>query len=76
MIVDISKREFKASSEKVIWILFLLLTGFIGAMAYYFAVRRKDKTKSTKWFWILLVLLVVLYLVLEQVLFPFMEFKI
>lgn len=38
MLVDCAKREF---DSKVAWILILALTGVIGAILYYFIVKRK-----------------------------------
>jgi uncharacterized integral membrane protein len=43
MIVDVSKRKFKTESDKIGWILIIVLTGYIGAIVYYFAVKRPDK---------------------------------
>ncbi len=43
MLVDCLKREFKKSDEKVIWILVILLAQFIGAVIYYFLIKRPDK---------------------------------
>jgi amino acid transporter len=39
MIVDAAKREFP---DKAIWILVIVLTHFVGALIYYFAVKKKD----------------------------------
>lgn len=50
MLVDAATRKFKEETEKVIWILVILLTNLVGALIYYFVVYRKDK--SLKWFWI------------------------
>jgi hypothetical protein len=43
MIVDVAKRKFKDDSEKVVWILVIVLASWIGALIYYFVVKRKDK---------------------------------
>ena len=40
MVVDAIKRDIE---HKPVWILVLLLTGIIGAIIYYFAVKRKSK---------------------------------
>ena len=37
ILVDCIKREF---SDKVLWILLIVLTGFLGAIIYYFVVKR------------------------------------
>ena len=44
MLIDCLKREF---NDKVLWILILLLTGILGAILYYFLVKRKG-TESQK----------------------------
>ncbi len=62
MLVDAATRKFKDGTEKVVWILIILLVGFIGALVYYFAVYRKYK--SLKWFWITLLIVVVLVILL------------
>ena len=41
MIVDVSKRKFKGESDKVMWILVVVLAGIIGAIIYYFVVKKK-----------------------------------
>ncbi len=43
MLVDAVKRKFE---NKVAWIVILALTGFIGALIYYFAVRRAAKQRE------------------------------
>lgn len=40
MLIDCIKREFK---DKVMWIVLLLVLGPVGAIAYYFVVKRKNK---------------------------------
>ena len=42
MIIDCAKRNFKGDSEKVVWILVIVLLGFLGAAIYYFARGRTD----------------------------------
>jgi hypothetical protein len=39
MLIDAIKRPL-AEQEKIVWIIVLALTGFIGAIIYYFLVRR------------------------------------
>ncbi|MCX6694762.1 MAG: PLD nuclease N-terminal domain-containing protein [Candidatus Altiarchaeota archaeon] len=41
MLIDCVKREFKDQNEKIVWILILALTNWIGAVIYYFLVKRK-----------------------------------
>jgi len=43
MIVDCAKRKFKNDNDKVIWIIILALTGWIGALIYYFVIKRPNK---------------------------------
>lgn len=40
MLIDAVKREYKDSNEKMIWILVLAFTGWIGALVYFFVVKR------------------------------------
>ncbi|MDD5627143.1 MAG: PLD nuclease N-terminal domain-containing protein [Patescibacteria group bacterium] len=41
MLIDCIKRDF---SQKTLWIILLIVLGWIGAVAYYFAVKRKNIT--------------------------------
>jgi len=43
MIIDVAKRKFKNDNDKILWILVIVLTGIIGALIYYFVVKRKNK---------------------------------
>ena len=43
MIVDVAKRKFKQENDKLIWILVVVLAGIIGAIVYYFVIKREDK---------------------------------
>ena len=43
MIVDVAKRKFKQEQDKIGWILVIVLTGYIGAIVYYFAIKKGDK---------------------------------
>lgn len=38
MLVDVIKRKFE---QKVLWIVLVIILGYIGAIAYYFVVKRK-----------------------------------
>ena len=40
MLVDCIKREFK---DKTMWVILIVILGWIGAIAYYFVVKRKNK---------------------------------
>ena len=39
MIIDCIQRKFKNQSEKIVWIIVLILAGWIGALVYLFAIR-------------------------------------
>ena len=42
MIVDVIKREnFEGENDKILWIIVVLLAGIIGAVVYYFIIKRK-----------------------------------
>lgn len=45
MLVDCVKRDYKHDSDKIVWVLVIVLTGIIGALIYYFIVKAKDKKK-------------------------------
>ena len=40
MIIDAAKREFPNPNDRVMWILIVVLTSWIGSIIYYFAVKR------------------------------------
>ena len=48
MIIDCAKRNFKKETDKVVWILVIVLLSVLGAAIYYFAVKINDKNKSGK----------------------------
>ena len=54
MLVDLIQRDAKdfppgsGTDPKVLWILVVLLTSYIGAVVYYFMVYRKSPPKSSK----------------------------
>jgi hypothetical protein len=41
MIVDCTKRRFKHDADKIVWILVIIFTYIIGALIYYFVVKKK-----------------------------------
>ena len=45
MIIDVAKREnWKHDSEKTLWLLIVILVGYLGAIIYYFALKKaRDK---------------------------------
>lgn len=44
MLIDCIKRDFK---DKAIWILILLLIQFLGALIYFFVVKRKSASQQS-----------------------------
>ena len=48
MIIDCAKRKFKKDVKKVVWILVIVLLGFLGALIYFFVVKIHDKKKRKK----------------------------
>jgi len=57
MLVDAATRKFKNDTDKVVWILVIVLTGIIGQFIYYFVIYHNDDEKSLRWLWITLVIL-------------------
>lgn len=43
MLVDAAKREFKNDNDKVIWIILIALLNWLGAIIYYFVIKKTDK---------------------------------
>lgn len=43
MMIDCAQRNFKKSEDKIVWILIIIFTQFIGAVVYYFIVKSKNK---------------------------------
>jgi hypothetical protein len=40
-------RNFKKEDEKTMWVLIIALTGIVGALIYYFMVKRKAKSRKS-----------------------------
>lgn len=40
MIVDAAKRDFPGPNDKIVWILIIVLAQFLGAIIYYFVIKR------------------------------------
>ena len=38
MIVDVATRKFKSDTDKVVWILIVLLLNILGALIYFFVI--------------------------------------
>ena len=41
MLIDAIKRKYKDENDKIVWVLVIVLIGFIGALIYYFVVKKK-----------------------------------
>ncbi|MBU1178346.1 PLDc N-terminal domain-containing protein [Patescibacteria group bacterium] len=46
MLIDCVKRDFPNKDDKTVWILVVALTSWIGALIYYFIVKRKEDQGS------------------------------
>ena len=66
ILIDAITRTFKKDSDRIVWVLVILLTSIIGALIYYFVIYNKEK--SLKWFWWTLLVLV-LWFILSVVVF-------
>lgn len=40
MLIDCIQRDFSKPDDKTVWILVVVLTGWVGALIYYFMVKR------------------------------------
>lgn len=45
MIIDASKREFK---DKTVWLILIVALGLVGAITYYFAIKRNNNTTNNQ----------------------------
>ncbi len=49
MLVDVVKREnWKNDSEKTVWLLIVILVGWLGALIYYFIIKKEKNKKKHK----------------------------
>jgi O-antigen ligase len=48
MLLDVVKKDFKKSDDKIMWVLILLFANWIGAVIYYAIVFREERLKRTK----------------------------
>jgi hypothetical protein len=46
MLVDAIRRDFRDNTMKIIWILVIVFTHFIGALVYYFIGRPEGRLRS------------------------------
>ncbi len=43
MLVDSIKRKYKDDNDKIVWVLVIVLLGILGAIVYYFVIKRDKK---------------------------------
>lgn len=43
MLIDVVQRKFKDPNEKLIWVLIIIFTHIIGALLYYFLVKKRHR---------------------------------
>jgi hypothetical protein len=43
MIVDVAKRKFKNDVEKIVWIVAVVIAGWVGALVYFIVIRNINK---------------------------------
>jgi glycopeptide antibiotics resistance protein len=43
MLVDCAQRNFKNKTEKIVWLLIIVLGGWVGAVIYYIVIRAINK---------------------------------
>lgn len=43
MIIDVAKRKFKNENDKIVWILIVILLSWLGAVIYYFVIKKDHK---------------------------------
>lgn len=48
MLVDCVQRDFPKENDKMAWILVIALTNWIGALIYYFVIKRHEDQRVTK----------------------------
>ena len=46
MLIDVVGRKFSKEDDKIIWVLVVVLAGIVGALVYYFVVKRKGKKRK------------------------------
>ncbi|MFC1775014.1 PLDc N-terminal domain-containing protein [Nanoarchaeota archaeon] len=48
MLVDAAKRNYKKENDKILWILVIVLAGWIGGLIYFIMIKSKDKKLKKK----------------------------
>lgn len=46
MLIDAAQRRFKNENDRVLWIVIIVFGHFIGALVYYFAVKKPEELNS------------------------------
>lgn len=47
MLVDVVRREFKDDNTRLVWVLVVILAGWVGAAVYYFVGRKLGTIPAT-----------------------------
>ena len=45
MLIDVAQRRFKHENDKIIWVIIVALLNWLGALIYYFVVKRKSNRR-------------------------------
>jgi hypothetical protein len=45
-LIDVAKREFPGQNDKLMWILIVVLAGWIGALIYWFVGRQRGTIRA------------------------------
>jgi NADH:ubiquinone oxidoreductase subunit 6 (subunit J) len=43
MVVDAATRKFKSDADKIIWVLIIIFLQILGAIIYYFVIKKNSK---------------------------------
>jgi hypothetical protein len=46
-LIDIARRDFKNPNDKIVWILIVIFTHFIGALIYWLAIKPKESSSPS-----------------------------
>ena len=46
MIIDVVQRRFPAENDKLMWLLLIIFTHTIGAVVYYFMIKKPNKYEN------------------------------
>lgn len=46
MLIDCANRTFKRDNDKIVWIIIIALLQWVGALIYYFVIKRKKGGKK------------------------------